>query len=529
MNLMAKSYEDKFEDPPKWTILCTEKTSDRIIRSRLDPHSNLYVYVKRLKSTDYIHELRYSHIFIMPHRSVDMFSLTIAAMASGKPVIVPAMSECDMFIRKYLPLYRDNMVVDMRCGPQKLCERIVNILQNYPVYMKQAKKVRCILQEDLVKEIDKMNTMLVDEVTVHVQLSRTQQVATVPSYRDSTQAYASQTSRDTHTDNEQRDSATVSLRIDPSYGNSTNDMSHVEGAFNQEHRQELICQLMNGIHDDLDVQKVEKGCLRYVTKCGSLEALEALWSEYTSGRLDKTIHSTIITPTLLSKIQAHYLTLDIYIPVQEYLLCKRELPLISGSVTMPCRRHSIGATTEPRAVPRHRTAQNDTVDTLNLVLSRMQIQDSHPHSTLFSRDDIRVEELHHYKTTFTKTHGKVTTDVYVQEARLGAYQSKKDALVRDFTAQTTHIWQMENATESDFIQLKIGTTSYSRQKKVELREDNEVLTLYKLKGELGRVTEGHPVKGSVLEVFGSGSMPGQFNQARGIYIKKNGQWVICDW
>ncbi|XP_070551162.1 E3 ubiquitin-protein ligase TRIM71-like [Ptychodera flava] len=159
----------------------------------------------------------------------------------------------------------------------------------------------------------------------------------------------------------------------------------------------------------------------------------------------------------------------------------------------------------------------------------MQIQNSHPHSTLFSRDDIHVKELHHYKTTFTKTHGKVTTDVYVQEARLGAYQRKKHELVRDFTAETTQVGQMENSMESDFIQLKIGTTNYSRQKKVELREDNEVLTLYKLKGEIGRVTEGHPVKESVLEVFGSGSMPGQFNWARGIYIKKNGQWVICDW
>ncbi|XP_070549289.1 uncharacterized protein [Ptychodera flava] len=46
--------------------------------------------------------------------------------------------------------------------------------------------------------------------------------------------------------------------------------------------------------------------------------------------------------------------------------------------------------------------------------------------------------------------------------------------------------------------------------------------------DVRRVEKGYPVKGSVLEVFGSGSMPGQFNLARGIYIKKNGQWVICD-
>ncbi|XP_070551292.1 E3 ubiquitin-protein ligase TRIM71-like [Ptychodera flava] len=46
--------------------------------------------------------------------------------------------------------------------------------------------------------------------------------------------------------------------------------------------------------------------------------------------------------------------------------------------------------------------------------------------------------------------------------------------------------------------------------------------------DVRRVEKGHPVKGSVLEAFGSGSMPGQFDRANGIYIKKNGQWVICD-
>ncbi|XP_070551967.1 RING finger protein nhl-1-like [Ptychodera flava] len=46
--------------------------------------------------------------------------------------------------------------------------------------------------------------------------------------------------------------------------------------------------------------------------------------------------------------------------------------------------------------------------------------------------------------------------------------------------------------------------------------------------DLERVNKGYPIKESVLEVFGKGSMPEQFNWAMGIYIKNNGQWVICD-
>ncbi|XP_070551157.1 uncharacterized protein [Ptychodera flava] len=501
MNLMASSYEGVEEDPPKWTILCTEKSSDRFIRSRLDPHSNLNVYVKRLKSTNYVQELRYAHIFIMPHRSVDLFSLTIAAMACGKPVIVPAMSECDIFIRKYFPTYRDRMVIDMRRGPQQLRERIVHILKNYTVYMKAASQVRSILKEKVAKKIDEMNEALVKEVTLHVQPL---QESTVAGHKDSCLSdvgidlLATRASRNINVAYQIRDVATLSLQICPSCGNAMNgaSMSDVEDAFYREnqHRPEHISQLMSDIHDDIGIEKVEKGCLRYVVKCGSLEALEAIWSEYINERLDKAIHSTILTPVLLSKIQAHYLTLDIYIPVQEYLLCKREITLMTAaSVVVPFRRHSVGAIAEHRDVPRYHITQNGTVDTLNLLLSRMQIQNIHPHSHC-SVEMIYVSRIASLQIKFHKTRTKVTVDVLVKEARLGACQSRKDVFVRNSITETTFISQRENNTKSEFIQLKGDISKYSRQKKVELRKNNEVLTLYKLKGELGRITEGFPAR-----------------------------------
>ncbi|XP_070552146.1 B-box type zinc finger protein ncl-1-like [Ptychodera flava] len=59
--------------------------------------------------------------------------------------------------------------------------------------------------------------------------------------------------------------------------------------------------------------------------------------------------------------------------------------------------------------------------------------------------------------------------------------------------------------------------------------DFKEIIVCKLTFELVYVfSQGYPVKESVLKVFGYGSMPEQLRGARGIYIKNNGQWVICD-
>ncbi|XP_070552084.1 uncharacterized protein [Ptychodera flava] len=306
-------------------------------------------------------------------------------------------------------------------------------------------------------------------------------------------------------------------------------------------------EVLSSIHPGLTVEKTGRGSLKYIMKCGSLEALEALWSEYISGRLDKTIHSTIITPTLLSKIQAHYLTLDIYIPVQEYLLCKRELPLITGSVPTPTRRRSVAAITELKAAPREDITRHHTVDSLDLSLSRMQIQDNETIFDILSRDDFSVEELQGHRTKFVTKRWEVRPDVYFKEAKFGNSQSTKEELIRTLKADASSFHKVED----EFVQLKIHAGKHSATCKAVLHEAGQKLMMQReeitnqaiplkeksvaretlineLQSDVERATQGYPVKESVLEVFGKGSMPGRFDWAMGIYIKNNGQWVICD-
>ncbi|XP_070551995.1 uncharacterized protein [Ptychodera flava] len=227
----------------------------------------------------------------------------------------------------------------------------------------------------------------------------------------------------------------------------------------------LIC-----THGGVDVKKVEQGSLKYMTTCGSIEALEALWNEYISGRLDKTIHSTIITETLLGKIQAHYSTLDIYIPVQEYLLCKREIPLITGSVQTPSRRRSVGAITELQATPRENVTREHTVNSLNLTLSQMQLQGSKGNTGLLSRDDFHIEELRHHRTIFDTRHEKVRLDVQVHRGKLGRSQSKKDQFMMTLDTEISSSYKQANDTVSEFVHLKVHSGQYSSPRKAVLHE-----------------------------------------------------------
>ncbi|XP_070551956.1 uncharacterized protein [Ptychodera flava] len=463
------------------------------------------------------------------------------------------------------------MVFDMRDGSDLLGDRIIQAFRNYAMYAKKASEAKDIMKNTVLRKIDEIDSELFDKVTKYMPDSS--QLQSTPCHHiesalreisegtpsrtsDVNTSYSTSDSRDVirqTVSERQRSLGSVGVKVSSSYGNAVNGstMAEVESRFDESERNrpttEGTGRVLTDIHSDLEVTKVEDGCLRYVMKCGSLEALEALWSEYISGRLDKTIHSTIITPTLLSKIQAHYLTLDIYIPVQEYLLCKREIPLLTGSVQSPSRRRSVAAITELKAAPREDITRHHTVDSLNLLLSRMQIRDNQTISELLSRDDFSVEELQGYRSTFVTKQWKVIPDVNFKEAKFGQSQSTKERHIVTLKDEASSFYKVED----EFVQLKVHSSKYSATSKAVLHEAGQKLTIQreditnqatpviekseagkaefeKMQSDVERVNQGFPVKESVLEVFGKGSMPGQFDRAGGIHIKNNFQWVICD-
>ncbi|XP_070551972.1 uncharacterized protein [Ptychodera flava] len=572
INLVAESYSKVDEEPPKWKILCTQKEDDKDVISCLKPHSKLNIIVHGYTADTLRDELQHTHLLVVPPRSINSLNVVIASIASARPILVPTLSEGDHFIKEYFPEWRDNIVVDMRKGKGALKKMITYIIKHYDEYLKRAAEMKAKMINTVLKQIEKINLKLRDEIRQRLQLSSNQEcisesqtIVVSPANAGTTSATSiglQSTSEHNvssgYSSSEQtRTNCTISVKVDPSFGNAVNgtSMSGVEDAFHQIERNrpttEGTGEAIANIHGDLEVEKVEDGCLRYVVKCGSCEALEALWSEYICGQLDKTIHTTIITPTLLSKIQAHYLTLDIYIPVQEYLLCKREIPLIKGLLTIQPRRHSVAAITELQTVKSRDSTHSQTVESLSLILSKMQIRDSKINSDVLGRDDFRIGELHHFGKTFAIKRDKLWLDVLVEESKHGLSKRTRDRLVTDGETDISSFIREHDSAISDFVQLKTDPSLYSCHRKAVLYEVGQKLitqmefatsqaTTLKEKCEttmevhdemqrvLDRVNKGYPVKGSVLEVFGYGSKPGQFEEAEGIYIKNNGQCVVCD-
>ncbi|XP_070551999.1 uncharacterized protein [Ptychodera flava] len=567
INLVAKTYDKVNDEPPKWKILCHDKHGDSDISKRLKPHSKLTLIIKGFTNITFTDEIRYSHLLIIPPRSQNSLNVTMATIASGKPIIVPQMSEGDYFIQQYFSEYRHNMVVEMRGKPDELKKRIIDIIDNYDMYRSKASQVREIMGTEVMGVIERINSKLRRAVELYVQLPQKPESSSAADDRStkettmSTVGCTQSTPEDAainsqRSTQEERTMGSVDVHLSTAHGNADNgsSMSDVTDRFytieGNRPASEGTGRVISNIHDGLEVVNGGKGCLRYVVKCRSLEALEALWSEYISGRLDKTIHSTIITPTLLSKIQAHYLTLDIYIPVQNYLLCKRELPLITGPVTVPSRRHSVAAVTALQTVNYKDPIQSQTIDKLSLILSKIQIQDSKTNSDVLSRDDFRIEELHHFRTTFATKRHKLKLTVLDEESKLGQSERKRDKLRTNSDTESS-VLSTKDCMISKFVLLEKHSSKHTSQSKAAQLEAGQNLMVQRefatiqhirekemseaskamfnqMQSDLEQVNHGLPVRESVLEVFEEGIMPGQLHWAMGIYIKNNGQWVICD-
>ncbi|XP_070551955.1 uncharacterized protein [Ptychodera flava] len=484
----------------------------------------------------------------------------------GKPMLVPTASEGDIFISKYFVDYRPHVVVEMRGSPDALKDQMIRIVQDYPMYLNQASKMREMLKTTVIEQMKGLNSLFIQEIREHLQRATFRWHLPNPLSTESNESEHGNSLPSTSAGNlsisqsvpsSDRELGTIGVQVGTSQVHVVNGASilHVENGFYQREGNrpttEGTGRVLSDVHNDLQVMKVDKGCLRYVMKCGSLEALEALWSEYISGRLDKNIHSTIITPTLLSKIQAHYLTLDIYIPVQEYLLCKREIPLMTGSVQTPSRRRSVAAITELKAARREDITRHHTVDSLNLLLSLMQIRDNQTIYELLSRDDFSVEELQGHRSTFVTKQWKVRPDVQVNGGKFRQFQGTRDELRMTLNSETSSFFKAADDTVTEFIKLKIHASKHSAHNKPVLHEAGQKLMMQReyltnqatpvkekfearkdefdtTQSDMERVNQGYLVKESVLEVFAKGSMPGQFNEAGGIHIKDNGQLVICD-
>ena len=93
----------------------------------------------------------------------------------------------------------------------------------------------------------------------------------------------------------------------------------------------ILSPALNGLQSLLEYLKVQlgvnvvslkEGSLLIKVTCSSLQILEGLWKDYSSGNLSKVVERTLVTPEVLEKLGLSELKLKTTITKREYNKCK---------------------------------------------------------------------------------------------------------------------------------------------------------------------------------------------------------------
>ncbi|XP_070550899.1 uncharacterized protein [Ptychodera flava] len=93
---------------------------------------------------------------------------------------------------------------------------------------------------------------------------------------------------------------------------------------------ELVGKQLDQRRSGISLNHIGKSSISYIIDCQSLEALESLMGDYSSGSLHRMVKSTFLSESLLDEIGALYLSLGTSIDYEEYLLCREELADTEG-------------------------------------------------------------------------------------------------------------------------------------------------------------------------------------------------------
>ncbi|XP_070551406.1 uncharacterized protein [Ptychodera flava] len=354
---------------------------------------------------------------------------------------------------------------------------------------------------------------------------------------------------------------------------------------------EEVGEILDKQHDEMKVKDIGQGSISYTMSCQSLDALECLMRKYENGTLQDMMDNKFLSDNILDKIGAFHLAIDVTIDYEEYYLCRKEL-LKRHGLPLPKRQtykiqptisQMTGSTS--RRVNRARyllksfEREGDKVTESQINTLDKLLQEKEEKRRIEQQQSVRESE---------KTAGRAESDSprpgqhiqddseltpmtgvhLLSDDQIAEKNEELEAKVSNLTisGRVIRSWNRERGRGRDILKSVVveGDRTEKAQlnpllsKFAEVKTETQVLATNhpevvmkteKLSAyadhivsdaeipeetkevylDVRRVDKGHPVKGSVLEVFGSGSMPGQFNGANGIYIKNNGQWVICDW
>ena len=98
------------------------------------------------------------------------------------------------------------------------------------------------------------------------------------------------------------------------------------------HKKEDLHELVSYLEDKLwvEYERATISCLHITVRCTSLEILENLWWNYTSGKLNEAAQRLLVTDEVLHLYNLRELKLSTNIDEEEYRRCKAQLTEIDG-------------------------------------------------------------------------------------------------------------------------------------------------------------------------------------------------------
>ncbi|XP_070550656.1 uncharacterized protein [Ptychodera flava] len=361
--------------PTVWKIIGMPPNKGKEIAKELTRSSRLKVTPKIVTSTEELNsELMSSNLVLIPPSTTSYGNLTLAAMCAAIPVVYPHGSHSDEIVRKHIDnLEATECAVDMDEDPKDLRAKIVSVITKNAAVLERAKIIREHIKEKVAGDPQDGNESFVASITADMQdtsaYRNDQDTKIEPTVEQEGNSKISDREDETAVEEdkvstvEQRDKeqllskskafgdgeridisrdkkfSSVGIRgegqieikvrpdgIIPKKGKSVRKVA--ANFYSNEQTKEnavLVGKQLDQRHKHMELHDTREGSISYIMDCQSLEALESLMDDYSSGSLHRMVKSTFLSESLLDEIGALYLSLGASIDYEEYLLCQEEL------------------------------------------------------------------------------------------------------------------------------------------------------------------------------------------------------------
>ncbi|XP_070552070.1 uncharacterized protein [Ptychodera flava] len=303
----------------------------------------------------------------------------------------------------------------------------------------------------------------------------------------------------------------VKVRIDgiiPIHGNSVSsvDTKFYASARTKENAIEVKRQL-NGRYKDMKVKEVSiEKKVSFVMDCQSLEDLQALMNDYSSGSLNKMAITTLQYEGQLDEIGALYLSLQTSIDYEEYVICQEELEirddmciLEPGWETLPKEERKELAKLRALPVEEISEINEGVMSEIKREKSQNDVLSYMTRLKLTDRDILR---------------GMIDTERNERET------ASLFAVFLDVMRQVQGL--KDNAQDSQSMAERHRAYIDYMVDSADIRE--EMKELYR---RMMVIEKGIPLRGTIRTLTHPGSEPGQVNEPCGLIIKPNGEIVVA--